>query len=122
LNTEAIMPYVKDIMAFGDPYTPTIVWREPGEKFIPEGCILRHRLRLLTSGNDQFYRSGPITTYPLSHTIPEDILNEENFYDTWVRIEFSCLDINDLIHPVPTELRSETFRPLSDLLLDGASQ
>jgi hypothetical protein len=122
LNKEAIMPYVKDIRAFGDPYTPTIVWREPDEKFIPDGCILQHRLRLLTSGNDQFYRSGPIAAYPPGHTIPGDILNEENFYDTWVRVEFSCLDIDDLIHPVAAELRSETFRPLSDMLIEGASR
>jgi hypothetical protein len=123
LDKEAIMPYVKEIIAYGDPFAPTVTWREPKEKFIPEWCVLQHRLRLLTSSDDQFYRSSIIND-PLSHTIPEGLITEENFYDTWVRIEFSCLDENDLpvSEPVSTELKSETFRPLSDLLSEGATQ
>lgn len=122
LDKEAIMPYVKGIIAYGDPFTPTVTWREPKEKFIPEWCVLQYRLRLLTSSDDQFYRSS-IITGPLSHTIPEGVITDENFYDTWVRIEFLCLDEADIAEPEPDsiELKSDTFRPLSDLLSEGAS-
>jgi len=120
LDKEAIMPYAKEIMAFGDPLTPTITWKEPKEKFIPEWCILQYRIRLLTDSADQFYRSLPIT-YPFEHTIPLGVLTAEDFYDTWVRLESSCLDENDLSYPVPTEIRSETFRYLPDLLLERAT-
>ena len=107
-----VMPYVKDIQASGDPLTPTISWRPPKAKKIPDFCYTQNQYRLrLLKANNQFYRS-PATTTP-SVSIPEGVLTAPDIPDTWVRIEHRCIDYLD---DGGLELRSETFRPLQELL------
>jgi hypothetical protein len=68
---------------------------------------------LLKNIGNQFYKSKTPTDDP-KEQIPEGVLKPENISDTYVRIESQCLDKDDMDHPVPTELKSETFRPLKE--------
>lgn len=126
LDMDAVMPFVKEMRASGDPLAPTISWRPPKDKDmedIPEECRLSYVVRLLKAADNQFWQSGGTTS--LSVTIPEGVLETEDLFDTWVRIEFRCFDerdYGDFTPPywvLPLELRSETFRPLYDLIYEA---
>jgi len=109
------MPYVGNIRASGNPLAPMITWTAPKQEEIPEKCKIGYMVRLLKDVDNQFYRSKKIT-YELQEQIPEGLLKPENIADTYVRIECQCLDTDDMDHPVPVELKSETFRPLKEVL------
>jgi len=108
-----VMPYVKDVRASEYSLTPTITWKPPKAENIPDFCITQYRLRLLTAGRDQFHRS-PRLDIP-EYTIPAGVLTVDDIPYTWVRIEHRCLDDAD----GGIELKSETFRPLQDLLMEA---
>ena len=108
------MPYVGNIKASGNPLAPMITWSAPEKDYPPE-CKIDYRVRLLKDAHNQFYRSKkPI--YDLKHQLPEGILKSENIPTTYIRIECRCSDPDDKDHPVPIELKSETFRPLKEAL------
>ncbi len=109
------MPYVRNIKASGNPLAPTITWDAPVEKDYPSECKIKYRVRLLKDVNNQFYRSKKLI-YDLKEQIPEGFLKPEDIPDTYVRIECQCWDSTDMDHPVPVELKSETFRPLKEAL------
>ena len=50
------------------------------------------------------------------HQIPEGKLKSEDLSDIYVRMECQCLDKDELEHPAPVEVRSETFRRLEEAL------
>lgn len=117
LDKEAVMPYVKEILASGDVLTPKITWRPPKHKHIPDFCLDSvYRVRLLTAFDDQFHRS--FTLVEPVYIIPPGVLTYEIIPYTWVRIEHRCNDVDELPFP-GLELRSETFRPLQDLLMEA---
>jgi hypothetical protein len=109
------MPYVQNIRASGDPLAPIITWTAPNQEEIPKTCKTVYVVRLLKDISNQFYRSKTPTDDP-KEQIPEGVLKPENISDAYVRIEAQCLDTDDMDHPVPTELKSETFRPLKEAL------
>lgn len=115
LNKVGEMPYVGNITASGNPLAPMITWTAPKQEEIPEKCKIGYMVRLIKDVDNQFYRSKKIT-YELQEQIPEGLLKPENIPDTYVRIECQCLDTDDMDHPVPVELKSETFRPLKEAL------
>ena len=107
------MPYVGNIKASGNPLAPMITWSAPEKDYPPE-CKIKYRVRLLKTSRSQFYKSKK----GLSDTkeqIPEGFLKPEDIPDTYVRIETQCWD-TESDHPVPVELKSETFRPLKEAL------
>jgi len=108
------IPYVEDLKASGNPLAPTITWTAPNEKDIPQGCIVKYRVRLLKDLDNQIYRSKGISD--TKHQIPEGKLKSEDLSDIYIRVECQGLDKDELEHPVPLELRSQTFRPLEEAL------
>jgi hypothetical protein len=115
LDKVGTMPYVKNIRASGNPVAPIITWTAPNKEEIPKTCKTMYVVRLLKDIGNQFYKSKTPTDDP-KEQIPEGVLKPENAADTYVRIETQCLDTDDMDHPVPTELKSETFRPLKEAL------
>jgi hypothetical protein len=126
LDKTETMPYVKDIQASGDPLAPTISWRAPKQKDVPEWCEVHYRVRLLKYADDQFYASSPTTATFIE--IPAGFLAPEDIIDTYVRIECRGIDFNEWeyfqppYYPHPLEIRSETFRPLIDLIYEAQLQ
>jgi hypothetical protein len=115
LDKVGAMPYVGNIKASGNPLAPMITWTAPNKEEIPTKCKIGYMVHLLKDVNNQLYRSKALT-YGLKKQIPEGVLKPENIPDTYVRIECQCLDRDDMDHPVPIELKSETFRPLKKAL------
>ena len=66
---------------------------------------------MLLNNRSPFYTSKKLLS-DTKEVIPRGFLKYEDIIDTYVRIECQCLDVDDMDHPVPLELRSETFRPL----------
>lgn len=114
LNIKKEMPFVEAVKATGDPLSPTLKWKAPPETDIPEGVKIRYRVRLLTAGNKQFYRSGG--TSLTEHSIPEGIIKTENLSKTYVRIQCQGWDANDSEHFFPLELQSSTILPLKEIM------
>lgn len=109
------IPYVRNIKASGNPLAPMITWDALVEKDYPAECKIKYKVRLLKAADNQFYMSKK----PLSDTkeqISEGFLKSEDIPNTYVRIETQCWDTDDKDHPVPIELKSETFRPLKEAL------
>ena len=115
LDKVGTMPYVKNIKASGNALAPVITWTAPNKEEIPTKCKTIYLVRLLKDFGNQFYKSKTPTDDP-KEQIPEGVLKPENVSDTYVRIESQCLDTDDMDHPVPTELKSETFRSLKEAL------
>jgi hypothetical protein len=115
LDKIGTMPYVKNIKASGNHLAPIITWTAPNQEEIPAKCKTIYVVRLLKDISNQFYRSKTPTDDP-KEQIPEGVLKPENVSDAYVRIESQCLDTDDMDHPVPTELKSETFRSLKEAL------
>jgi hypothetical protein len=113
LDKVGTMPYVGNIKASGNPLAPMITWTAPKQEEIPTKCKIVYVVRLLKNINNQFYKTK-IPTDDLKEQIPEGFLKPENLSDTYVRIECQCLDTDDMDHPVPIELKSETFRSLKE--------
>ena len=115
LDKVGTLPYVGNIKASGNPLAPMITWTAPKQEEIPTKCKIVYVVRLLKDINNQFYRSKTPTD-DLKEQIPEGFLKSENISDTYVRIECQCLDVDDMDHPNPIELKSETFRSLKEAL------
>ena len=102
---EFVMPFVKEFSASADESNITFGWRYPKDQ--QETCIFYgSRVRLLRNADDQpvateLLFSGPPLTISLDQ-VPEDLEN------LWARVENFCL--------APAWSRSNTFRPLLDLL------
>ena len=109
------LPYVGNLKASGNQLAPLISWDAPMKEEIPAGCETKYRVRLLKNNGDQFYRSKKLLS-DTKEQIPEGFLKPEDISDTYVRIESQCWDADDKDHPVPVELKSETFRPLQEAL------
>jgi len=108
-------PYVENIKASGNQLAPLITWDAPKKEDIPAGCEIKYRVRFLKNNENQFYKSKKLLT-DTQEQIPEGFLKPEDIADTYVRIESQCWDTDDKEHPVPVELKSETFRPLNEAL------
>ena len=109
------MPYVKNIKASGNSLAPMITWDAPVEKDYPAECKIKYRVRLLKAADNQFYKSKKLLSVT-KEQIPEGLLKPEDIPDTYVRIESQCWDSTDTVHPVPVELKSETFLLLKEAL------
>ncbi len=102
---EFAMPYVKEFSASADESNITFEWRYPKDQ--EETCTFYlARVRLLRSIGDQPVATGLLlpgepATIPLNQ-VPEDLEN------VWARVENACF--------APAVSRSNTFRPLLDLL------
>ena len=70
---------------------------------------------MLNTSRSQFYRSKKLLS-DMKEQIPEGLLKPEDIPDTYVRIESQCWDSTDTVHPVPVELKSETFLLLKEAL------
>ena len=114
LDKDEDMPFMEDLKASGNSLAPTISWKAPMEKDIPQGVTVRYKIRLLKSRTNQLYRSKAI--YETTHQIPEGKLKAEDIPDTYVRVECEGLDKDDSDHPVSLEIRSITMRPLIEAL------
>ena len=114
LDIKGEMPYLEGLKASGNPLAPTITWSAPSEKDIPQEAAVRYSVRLLTDGDHQIYRSrpSPLTT----HCIPEGVIKSEDLSKIYVRVQCQGWDKNDLVHPLPLELNSQTFMPLKEAL------
>jgi hypothetical protein len=115
LDKVGAMPYVANIKASGDPLAPMITWTAPKQEEIPKKCRVGYMVYLLKDVDNQLYRSKALT-YGLKKQIPEGVLKPGDVLDTYIKIECQCLDRDDMDHPVPIELKSETFRPLKEAL------
>jgi hypothetical protein len=114
LNIIGEMPYVEDLKASGNPLAPTIMWTELNEKDIPQGCAVRYQVRLLKGDSDQFYKSKALTDTTLQ--IPEGTIKPEDLSKIYIRVDTQGYDKNDKEHPLPLELKSQTFKPLNEAL------
>lgn len=115
LDKTAKLPYVTDIKASGNRLAPEITWSAPDQNQYPSECKLKYKVRLLKSNSDQFYatKKGSSET---RDQIPQGVIKPDDIADTYVRIETQCWDTDDKGQPVPVELKSETFIPLSEVL------
>ena len=109
-HREAI-PYVKRLAATGDPLAPSITWDAPKAQDIPTSCTMGYRVRLLFERTRQIYISPNLTT--TSFVVPPGVIRAEDVDELRVRMEALCNE------PGGTDSRSNTFRPLQDLL-EGA--
>jgi hypothetical protein len=114
LNIIGEMPYVEDLKASGNPLAPTIMWTALNEKDIPQGCAVRYQVRLLKGDSDQFYKSKALTDTTLQ--IPEGTIKPEDLSKIYIRVDTQGYDKNDKEHPLPLELKSQTFKPLNEAL------
>ena len=105
MAAEFVMPFVKEMSASADESNITFGWRYPEDQ--EETCTFYLGLvRLLRNDLDQpvateFIFPGEPVTIPLDQ-VPENLEN------LWVRVENACF--------APALSRSNTFRPLLDLL------
>ena len=111
MDIKGEMPYVEGLKASGDPLAPVITWSPP--KNLPEGIQVKYRIRLLTDGNNQFFRSGDI--FDTTYEIPQGQIKSDDLSNIYIRIECRGLDKNDF-HSVPLEFQSDTFMPLKEAL------
>jgi hypothetical protein len=114
MNMKGEMPYVAGLKASGNPLAPTITWKAPSEKDIPQDCAVRYQVRLLIDDRNQFYKSETLTDPILE--IPEGHIKSENLSKIYIRIDTQGYDKNDSEHPLPLEIRSQTFMPLNEAL------
>ena len=114
MNMKGEMPYVTGLKASGNPLAPTITWKAPSEKDIPQDCAVKYQVRLLTDDRNQFYKSETLTDPILE--IPEGQIKSEDLSKIYIRIDTQGYDKNDSEHPLPLEVRSQTFMPLNEAL------
>ncbi|MBW2258228.1 MAG: hypothetical protein JRI25_27020 [Deltaproteobacteria bacterium] len=120
LNMTEPMGFARDVQAsMNEDGSVDISWSMYKHQQIPEDCWMRYRVRLLNSSDCQFfaeYVPDTFITIAAEDLVPGPTFPEECLgLDTWARIEQVCSDIND--PSVAHEMRSNTFRPLEDLLL-----
>ena len=101
--------FVKRLAAAGDPLAPSIAWDDVKAKERPASCTMGYRVRLLLDRARQLFISPNLTT--TSFVIPPGVIRPEDLDEIWLRIEALCND-----EPGGTDSRSNTFRPLLDLL------
>jgi hypothetical protein len=114
LNIKGEMPYVEGLKASGNPLAPTITWTALSEKDIPQGCAVKYQVRLLKDDSNQFYKSKALTDTTLQ--IPEGPIKPEELSKIYIRVDTQGWDKNDKEHPLPLELKSQTFKPLNEAL------
>jgi hypothetical protein len=114
LSMKGEMPYVKGLKASGNPLAPTLTWTAPSEKDIPPGCAIRYQVRLLKNYETQFHKSNP--TPDTKYQIPEGVIKSEDLSKIYVRIDTQGYDKSDSEHPLPLELKSQTFMSLEEAL------
>ena len=114
LDMKGEMPYLEGLKASGNPLTPTISWSAPNENDVPQGAIVKYRVRLLKDMNNQFYKSKIIANTSLQ--IPEGNIKSEELSEIYIRVECQGWDKNEKEHPVPIDLMSQTFIPLKEAL------
>jgi hypothetical protein len=114
MDKDGDMPFVEELEASGDPLAPTISWKAPNEKDIPQGLTVRYVVRLLKNINDQLYRSDSMSN--TQYQIPKGKIKSEDLSDLYIRIECQGHDKDDSGHSFPLEIRSETIRSLNDAL------
>jgi len=114
LNIVGEMPYLEGVKASGNPLAPMITWSAPNEKDIPQGAKVRYQVRLLKDFENQFYKSKH--TSDTKYQIPEGLIKSEDLSKIYIRVTTQGYDKNDLEHPLPLELRSQTFIPLKEAL------
>jgi len=105
MEFEFVMPFVKEFSASADEFNINFSWRYPKDQ--EEACtVYLQRVRLLRNALDQVAATGlsfPGEPVNISlDQVPDDLEN------LWARVENFCL--------APAYSRSNTFRPLLDLL------
>ena len=114
LSMKGEMPYVEGLKASGNPLAPTLTWAAPSVKGIPASCAIRYQVRLLKDIMNQFYKSKP--TADTTYQIPEGVIKSEDLSKIYVRIDTQGWDKTDSEHPIPLELKSQTFMSLEEAL------
>jgi hypothetical protein len=114
LSMRGEMPYVEGLKASGNPLAPTLTWKAPTANDIPASCAIRYQVRLLKNSDTQFHRSeGNADT---KYQIPEGVIKSEDLSKIYVRIDTQGYDKTDSEHPLPLELKSQTFMSLEEAL------
>jgi hypothetical protein len=114
LSMKGEMPYVEGLKASGNPLSPTLTWTAPSDKDIPPSCAIRYQVRLLKNFETQFHKSK--ATPDTKYQIPEGVIKSEDLSKIYVRIDAQGYDKTDSEHPLPLELKSQTFMSLEEAL------